>query len=188
VPTPRIRSCRESSGLACERGSARRRYRPEPSRQVRRTGGYSRDESPDRPRGREDVDSGATGMRGDRLQEQRTAPPAIGKQPPPEVSALPRPADGPPRATAGEKSRNTIVSAACRRTSRTSYGPEVPVHDPRLMCGELPLYGCPLVARRRGPARPPEQLVQFDYGEAGDFTQAGSWPSTTISPISTAST
>jgi hypothetical protein len=25
-------------------------------------------------------------------------------------------------------------------------GPEVPVHDPRLMCGELALDGCPLVA------------------------------------------
>jgi hypothetical protein len=82
-----ILNCREASSLACERGSARRRYRPEPSRQVRRAGGYPRDESPDGPRGRENVDFGVTGMCGDRLHEQRTAPSAIGKQPPPEVRA-----------------------------------------------------------------------------------------------------
>jgi hypothetical protein len=92
-------SCRESSGLVCVRGSARRRHRPESSGQVRRTGGYPRDEPADRSRGPEDVDLGVTGMGGDRLQVQRTAALAIGKQPPPEVSALPRPADGPPCAT-----------------------------------------------------------------------------------------
>src|ERR1017187_6823137 len=50
--------------------------------------------------------------------------------------------------------------------------PEVPVHNPRLMCGEFALDGCPLVARRRGQARPPEEIVQLHHGAAGDLTQA----------------
>ena len=52
---------------------------PGSSGQVCRTGGYPRDEPADRARGPEDVDLGVTGMGGDRAQEQRAAPPAIGK-------------------------------------------------------------------------------------------------------------
>ena len=63
-------------------------YRYGLSSLVRHTGGDLRDESPDRSRGPEDVKVGVTGMHGDRVQEQRAAPPAIGQQPPPEVSTL----------------------------------------------------------------------------------------------------
>jgi hypothetical protein len=48
-PAASVLICRESGGLVCERGSARRRYRPGSSGQVRRTGGYPRDEPADRP-------------------------------------------------------------------------------------------------------------------------------------------
>jgi hypothetical protein len=40
------------------------------------------------------------------------------------------------------------------------------------MRGEFALDSCPLVARRRGQARLPEELVQLDHGKAGDLTQA----------------
>jgi len=40
-------------------------------------------------------------------------------------------------------------------------------------CGELALDGCPLFPRRRGQARVPEELVQFDHWQASDLAQAG---------------
>lgn len=55
---------------------------------VRHTGGYLRDESPDRARGWQDVDVGITGVCGDRLPERRAAAAAIQEQPLPEVGAL----------------------------------------------------------------------------------------------------
>ena len=55
---------------------------------VRHTGGYLRDESPDRARGWQDVDVGITGVCGDRLPEHRAAAAAIQEQPLPEVGAL----------------------------------------------------------------------------------------------------
>ena len=55
---------------------------------VRQTGGYLRDESPDRARGGQDVDVGITGVCGDRLPEHRAAAAAIQEQPLPEVGAL----------------------------------------------------------------------------------------------------
>jgi len=160
-----------------ERPCLRTRFSAPPvsARAVRtgtRTGGYPHDESADRPRGPEDVDPGVTGMVGDRLQEQRTAPPAMGKQPPPEVSALPRPADGPPCAAGRREVQEHDGVRGLQPDIEGVIRPEVPVHDPRLMCGEFALDGCPLLARRRGHARPPEELVQLDHGEAGDLTQA----------------
>ena len=55
---------------------------------VRHTGGYLRDESPDRARGWQDIDVGITGVCGDRLPEHRPAAAAIQEQPLPEVGAL----------------------------------------------------------------------------------------------------
>ena len=65
-----------------------------PSRRVRHAGGYLRDESPDRSRGRQDVELGIAGVFGDRLPEYRTAAAAIQQHQLPEVGALGRPADG----------------------------------------------------------------------------------------------
>ena len=42
-------------------------------------------------------------------------------------------------------------------------GPHVPVHEPRLLVGKLARDSCLLVAGRRGQARTPEQLVEFDH-------------------------
>jgi hypothetical protein len=93
------RSCRESRG--CSRTNCRRvtRICLGLSWQVRYIGGYLRDELPDRARGWQDVDTGVTGVCGDRLLERRAAAAAIGEQPFPEVGALPWPADGPPGTT-----------------------------------------------------------------------------------------
>jgi hypothetical protein len=66
-----------------------------------------------------------------------------------------------------------MVSAACCRTPMTSYGPRSPIHDPRFVRCELVLDGRPLFGRRRGQARTPEELVQFDHWQAGDLAQAG---------------
>jgi hypothetical protein len=56
----------------------------------RRHGGpYLRDESSHRARSREDVDVEVTGVRGNRPAKRGAAPAAVGKQPPPEVGALP---------------------------------------------------------------------------------------------------
>jgi hypothetical protein len=50
---------------------------------------YLRDESSHRARGREDIDVEVTGVRGNRPAKRGAAPAAVGKQPPPEVGALP---------------------------------------------------------------------------------------------------
>src|SRR5450631_1752535 len=74
----------ESSASAASRAAARGRT-VSTSWWVRHIGGYFRDESPDRARGWQDVDTGLTGVCGDRLLEQRAAAATIGKQPFPEV-------------------------------------------------------------------------------------------------------
>jgi hypothetical protein len=92
-----------------------------PSRRVRHAGGYLRDESPDRSRGRQDVELGIAGVFGDRLPEYRTAAAAI------HSSHFQKSARSGDRRMArqaqrnGEKSRNTMASAACSRTSMTSF-------------------------------------------------------------------
>jgi hypothetical protein len=111
-------------------------------------------------------------MHGDRLQEQRTAAATIGKQPPPEISTLPRPADGPPGATQWREIQEHDGIRGLKPDIDHILGPEIPVHDPRLLAGKLALDSCPLVAGRRGQPRTPEQLVELDHWQAGDFTQA----------------
>jgi len=118
------------------------------------------------------VDLGVTGVGGDRPQEQRTTPPAIGKQPPPEVSALPGPPDGPPCATGRAEVQEHDGVRGLQPDIGNVIRPEVPVHDPRLLRGQSALDGCPLAAGCRGQARPPEELVQLDHREARDLTQA----------------
>jgi hypothetical protein len=135
--------------------------------------GYLRSESPDRARGREDVDTSIDGMRSGRLPEQRTAPAAIGKQPPPEIGSLPRPADGPPRATHEREVQEHDGVRGWQPDIDDVVGPEVAIHDPRFARGELTLKSCPFVPRRRSQARPPEHLVQLDHRQAGDLAQAG---------------
>ena len=56
--------------------------------QVRHTGGYLRDESPDRARSWQDVDFGIAGVCGDRLPERRAAAAAIQQQPRPETGVV----------------------------------------------------------------------------------------------------
>jgi hypothetical protein len=89
-----------------------------------------------------------SGMRGDDLQEQRSAPPPIGQQPPPEVSTVPRPADGPPGAAGRRKVQERDSVRGLKADIEDVIGPEVPVHDPRLTGGELALDDGPLVMRR----------------------------------------
>jgi hypothetical protein len=124
-------SAANRAALGCERDSARRRHRPESSGQVRRSGGYPRDEPADRSRGPEDMDLGVTGVGGDRLQEQRTASPAIGEQPPPGVSALPGPAHRPPCAAGRGEVQEHDGVRGLRPDSEDVIGPEVPsmIHD-----------------------------------------------------------
>ena len=56
--------------------------------QVRHTGGYLRDESPDRAQSWQDVDFGIAGVCGDRLPERRAAAAAIQRQPRPETGVV----------------------------------------------------------------------------------------------------
>src|SRR5437879_3362408 len=72
-----------------------------PGTTIPRYGGYTgtvvlRDEPPDRARAAQQVQVGAGGMSGDRLQDQRAAPSAVGQQPAPEIRPLPRSPDGAP--------------------------------------------------------------------------------------------
>jgi hypothetical protein len=82
-----VLTCRESRGCSGRTISASGDL-PMPSRRVRHAGGYLRSESPDRVRGRQDVEVGIADVCGDRLPEYRAAEAAVQEQRLPEVGAL----------------------------------------------------------------------------------------------------
>src|SRR6201994_1906230 len=98
---------------------------------VRHTGGYLRDESPDRARGWQDVDVGITGVCGDRLPESRAAAAAIQEQPRPEAGALGCPADGAPGTAERREVQEHDGICGLQPDIQDVVGSEVPVHDPR---------------------------------------------------------
>src|ERR1022692_860617 len=140
---------------------------------VRHVEGDLGGEACDRARSGQHVNVSAAGVRSDGLPDQRTAPAAIGQQPPPEVSAFPRSPEGPPGTPHWREVQEHDGVRGLKPDVDDVVRAEVSVHDPRIVRDEFALDSCPLVTRCRSEAGPPEELVQFDHRQASDRAQVG---------------
>jgi AcrR family transcriptional regulator len=131
-----------------------------------------REEPADHRRVAQHVHPDAGQVRGDRYAEPRQAAPPVRPDPVPVLGPLTTAAQGPPRAAqeAEVKDDDRVRGGQPRRQAGVVRA-EVAVDDPPLAGDQFPVPGHPHL--RRGGRRPrlPEQPVEFDRGDTGQFTE-----------------
>ena len=109
---------------------------------------------------------------GDRFKENRTALPAVGQDPPPEVDALARPSNRAMSATQkGEVQKDDRIRGAKTSLNNVKL-PQITIDDPSVFRDKQVLGGYPLIPRRSNEAGSPEDFVQLHHRKAADFAQA----------------
>jgi hypothetical protein len=112
------------------------------------------------------------GMSRDRFQEDRTALPAVGQDPPPEVDTFARPSNC--AMSAAEKGE--VQEDDCVRRAKASLHnvklSQVAIDDPSVRRDKQVLSGYPLIPRRSNKAGSPEKFVQFHDRKASNLSQA----------------
>jgi hypothetical protein len=104
----------------------------------------------------------------DRFQENRTALPAVGQDPPPEVDALARPSNCAISATQkGEVQEDDCVRRAKASLNNVKLS-QVTIDDPPVFRDKQVLGSDPFIPRRSDKPGSPENLIQFQYGKTGD--------------------